>query len=248
MLRRMSTAIECEEIPLGFLARPADAAPVPGIVMIPDVWGLYDHYRELARRLAAAGFAVLAVNLYRRERELKITDPGRWIRGLSDPVVLADVQAAIDQLAGGAASGRRIGVTGFCMGGQYAILAAAGCTGLSAAVPFYGMLSDEHGLLAPAPGEVLDRTRKPRAPLAAAPDVRCPMLALFGCDDTFIPVDDVRAFAAALAKAGAHHVVSLYAGAGHAFMNETREELYRPAIASEAWQRMLAWFTRELAR
>lgn len=219
--------------------------------MIPDVWGLYDHYRELAKRLAAAGFAVLAVDLYRRERDVEIPDPGQWIRGLSDPDVLADVQAAIDQLASGPAAGRRIGVTGFCMGGQYAILAAAGCRGLSAAVPFYGMLSYQHGLLAPGAGETLDPARKPRSPLEAGASVRCPMLALFGTEDRFIPVDDVRAFSAELAKAEPeesepHHVVSLYAGAGHAFMNETRPEMHRPAVARDAWQRMLDWFGREL--
>ena len=247
MLLRMDASVACETLPFGFLARPVGDAPAPGIVMIPDVWGLSDLYRELARRLAVAGFAVLAMDLYHRERSVQITDPGRWIRGLSDPVVLADVQAAIDSLVRGPAAGHKIGVTGFCMGGQYAILAAAGCTGLSAAVPFYGMLSHEHGLLAPAPGESLDPARKPRSPLEAAASARCPMLALFGTDDAFIPVEDVRSFASALAKLGPHHVVSLYAGAGHAFMNETRPELYRPAIAREAWQRMLAWFERELA-
>ncbi len=243
----MDGAVDGESLAIGFLARPAGGAPVPGIVLIPDVWGLSDLYRELARRLAGAGFAVLALDLYRREREVKITDPGRWIRGLSDPEVLADVQVAIDHLARGPAAGRKVGVTGFCMGGQYAILAAAGCTGLSAAVPFYGMLSYENGLLAPAAGEALDAVRKPRSPLEAAAGVGGPMLALFGTEDAFIPVDDVRAFAAELAKAGPRHVVSLYAGAGHAFLNETREELYRPAIAREAWQRMRAWFERELA-
>jgi carboxymethylenebutenolidase len=241
---------ECETLPIGFLARPRGGAPAPGIAMIPDVWGLSDHYRDLAQRLAAAGFATLAIDLYRREprraRGEQISDPGRWIRGLSDPAMLAEVQAAIDHLASGPAAGRKIGVLGFCMGGQYALLAAAGCTGLSAAVPFYGMLSHEHGLLAPPAGESLSAVHKPRSPLAAAADVRCPVLALFGCDDPFIPIDDVRALAAELAKAGAHHVVSLYAGAGHAFLNETRPEMYRPAVAREAWQRALDWFRREL--
>ena len=248
----MKSVCACETLPFGFLARPVGDAPAPGIVMIPDVWGLSDLYRELARRLAEAGFAVLAMDPYHRERSVEIPDPGRWIRGLSDPEVLADVQAAIDHLVRGPAAGHKIGVTGFCMGGQYAILAAAGCTGLSAAVPFYGMLSHEHGLLAPAPGETLDPVRKPRSPLEAAAGVRSPMLALFGTEDAFIPVEDVRAFAGELAKAEGgtpdlHHVVSLYAGAGHAFMNETRPELYRPAIAREAWQRMRSWFERELA-
>jgi carboxymethylenebutenolidase len=238
MLRAMRT----EHTELGFLARPGDA-PAPGVVMLHDVWGLADHTRDLAARLAGEGFAVLAVDLYRGLSSRDVGgDPGRWIRGLSDPEMLATIQTAIDALAGGASRGRRVGITGFCMGGQYAILAAAGCTGLSAAVPFYGMLSHEHGLLAPAPGEPpLDPVRKPRSPLEAAAHVRCPVLALFGADDAFIPVEDVRALERELAKTGPEHVVSLYAGAGHAFLNDTRPELHRPAIAAEAWSRLLHW-------
>jgi carboxymethylenebutenolidase len=132
------------------------------------------------------------------------------------------------------------------MGGQYTILAAAGCSGLSAAVPFYGMLSHEHGLLAPGPGETLDPARKPRSPLEAAASVRCPLLALFGRDDPFIPVEDVRAFERALEKSGQPHEVVLYDGAGHAFLNDTRPEMYRPEAARDAWGRMLGWFRRHL--
>ena len=231
--------MQTREIELGYLAQPD--ATAPGVVVIHDVWGLSDHYRDLARRLADAGFAALAVNLYRREPAAKITDPGRWIRGLDDRRMLEEIQAAIDRLA--AAGSPRVGVMGCCMGGQYAILAAAGCTGLSAAVPFYGMLSDEHGLLAPAPGETLDRARKPRSPLAAASALRCPTLAFFGADDAFIPLADVRAFEAALASP---HRVVVVPGAGHAFLNDTRPEMYRPDAAREAWSRMLDWLRTHL--
>jgi carboxymethylenebutenolidase len=232
----------------GFLARPrsTQAETHPGVVMIHDVWGLSAHTRDLARRLAGEGFAVLAVDLYRHLGPVRIEDPGGFIRGLSDPALLAEVQGAIDALAEGPARGRRVGITGFCMGGQYVLLAAGGCRGLSAAVSFYGMLSHAHGLLAPQPGESLDPARKPREPLAAAASAGCPVLGLFGTDDPFIPVDDVRALERALAGSGRPCVVSLYAGAGHAFMNDTRPEMHRPEIAREAWGRMLAWFRRHL--
>lgn len=237
-----------EETPLGYLARPGDE-PAPGVVMIHDVWGLSAHTRDLAGRLAREGFAVLAVDLYRGLPSREVgSDPGRWIRALPDPTLLATLQEAIDALAAGPARGRGVGVTGFCMGGQYAILAAASCTGLSAAVPFYGMLSHAHGLLAPAPGEPpLDPARKPRAPLDAAAEVRCPLLAMYGAEDAFIPVSDVLELQRRLAKAGPEHVVSLYAGAGHAFLNDTRPEAYRPAIAREAWGRLVAWLRHHIA-
>jgi carboxymethylenebutenolidase len=232
-----------EAIELGYLAHPAEATH-PGVVVIPDVWGLSDHYRDLARRLAGEGFAVLALDVYRRLAEPKITDPGRWIRALDDRQLLADVQAAADCLAAHAAvGGKRVGVTGFCMGGTYAILAAAACRGLAAAVPFYGMLSAAHGLLAPAPGESLDRDKKPAAPLDVAASLRCPTLACFGADDPYVPIADVRDFEA---KLGSEHRVVVYPGAGHAFMNDTRPEMYRPEAARDAWQKLVAWLRERL--
>lgn len=237
------TSIVSAEVELGFLAHPEVGAH-PGVVMIPDVWGLADHTRDLARRLAAEGFAVLALDVYRRLDAPKITDPGGWIRALDDRTVLGDVQAAADFLAAHAAVGRRrVGVTGFCMGGMYAILAAALCERLAAAAPFYGMLSDAHGLLAPQPGEAFDRARKPATPLGVAKQLRCPTLAFFGADDPFVPLDDVRAFEAALAP---EHEVVVYAGAGHAFLNDTRPEMYRPEAARDAWTRLVAWLRGHL--
>ena len=194
MLPRTMEALVTSDLDLGYLAHRAGEVQ-PGVVVIHDVWGLSDHYRDLARRLAADGFAALAVDLYRRTPAPKITDPGAWIRALSDPQVIADVQGAVDFLAAHASvAGRRIGVVGFCMGGTYAIHAAASCRGVSASVPFYGMLSHEHGLLAPPKGESLDPARKPRSPLDAACAVRCPLLGCFGADDPYVPTDDVQRF------------------------------------------------------
>lgn len=246
MLPRTMESLVTSEHDLGYLAHRADAAQ-PGVVVIHDVWGLYDHYRDLARRLAGDGFATLAVNLYRRTPEPKITDPGAWIRALSDPQVIADVQRAVVFLAAHpAVAGRPIGVVGFCMGGTYTIHAAAGCRGVAAAVPFYGMLSHEHGLLAPPPGERLDPARKPRSPLQAARDVRCPLLGCFGAEDPYIPTDDVERFDQQLDASGQPHEVIVYPGAGHAFVNDTRAEMYRPEAARDAWSRMIAWFQRYL--
>ncbi len=238
--------MQSAELELGFLAHP-DVGAHPGVVMIHDVWGLADHTRALARRLAEAGYAVLAVDLYRRESSVEITDPGIWMRGLSDVQVLADLQQARDFLAEHpAVAGRPVGITGFCMGGLYVLLAAAGVRGLGAAVSYYGLLSSEHGLLAPQEGSSRDLARKPRSPLEAAPSVACPVLGLFGEDDTFVPVDDVRALERALAASGQDHELKIYPGAGHAFMNDTRPEMYRPEVADDAWERMLGWFARHL--
>jgi len=236
--------VETRDVELGFLAHPQDGT-APGVVMVHDVWGLADHTRDLASRLAAEGFAVLAIDLYRREEKVAIADPGAWMRQLSDPQVLADIQQGIDFFAGEPCSaGRRIGVTGFCMGGMYALMAACACDGVSAAVPFYGLLSHGHGLLHDAKG--LDPARKPREPLAMAPELRCPLLGFFGARDEFVPVDDVRELERRLAQAKPPAEVVVYPDAGHAFMNDTRPAAYRPADAADAWRRMVAFLRREL--
>ncbi len=240
------TDLATGELDLGHLVHRVGASQ-SGVVVIHDVWGLGDHYRDVARRLAGEGFAALAVNLYRRMPEPQITDPGAWIRGLSDPQVIADVQSAVDLLAAHpSVAGRPIGVVGFCMGGSYAIHAAASCRGVAAAVPFYGLLSHEHGLLAPPSGTMLDLARKPRSPLEAARDLRCPLLGCFGADDSFVPIDDVRRFDEHLDASGHPHEVIVYPGAGHAFMNDTRAEMYRAEAARDAWARMVAWLRRHL--
>jgi carboxymethylenebutenolidase len=234
------------DIDLGFLVHPdAGAGTHPGVVLLHDVWGLADHTRDLSTRLAGEGFAVLALDLYRRLPEARIEDPARFIRALSDPALLAEIQAGIDLLAAHPASaGRRVGVTGFCMGGMYALLAACGCTGLSAAVAFYGMLSYAHGMLAEPEGA--DPARKPREPLAAAAALGCPLLAFFGADDAFIPLSDVERLRGVLASSAHPAEVKVYAGAGHAFMNDTRPEAYRPEAAADAWGRTLAFFRQNL--
>ena len=230
---------------LGYLAHPAGSAH-PGVVVIHDVWGLSDHSRDIARRLAGDGFAALAVNLYRRLPEVKIEDPGRFIRGLSDPAALAEVQAAVDFLgAHPAVSGHRIAVVGFCMGGMYALLAAAACRGLSGAVVFYGLLSHEGGML--HAGEGLDPARKPREPVAAAAEIDCPLLCFFGEEDEFVPLADVGRLREALSGASHPADVVVYPDAGHAFMNDTRPAAYRPEAAADAWRRMLASFRERLA-
>jgi len=228
-----------QDVDLGFLARP-DAPEGPGVVLIPDVRGIYDHFRDLTRRLAGDGFTVLAVDLYRRTGPPEITDVAsaqRWIAGLSDPDVLADVQAAVDFVAEQPGVQGRVGVVGFCMGGQYALLAACECRGLSACVPFYGMITYAEGL---------DRAKKPRSPLQAMGDLSCPLLGLYGDEDALIPVDDVHALEAAARRTGQPVETHVYRGAGHAFVNDARPDAYRPEAAADAWQRMTAFLHTHL--
>jgi carboxymethylenebutenolidase len=232
--------VRAEALAEGFLAAPEDGAH-PGVVVIPDVWGLSEHTKDIAGRLAREGFAALALDVYRKTGRPSLADPAaamEWIRGLSDPLVLETVQEGIDALARHpAVAGRKVGAIGFCMGGQYAWLAASSCRGLSAVAPCYGMLRY-------APG--LDPARKPRSPLDAVAELRCPALGLYGEEDAIIPNADVDELELRLGQQGQPFEIVRYPGAGHAFLNDTRPALYRPAAAADAWRRLIPFLRRHL--
>jgi carboxymethylenebutenolidase len=234
--------MKARDVPLGFLAHP-DTGTHPGVVILHDVWGLGELYRAFACRLADQGFAALALDLYRRK--VQIQNVGEWMRNLSDPAILEDVQSAIDFLRGDpAVDARPVGVAGFCIGGTYAVLAACACRDLAGAVSFYGILSYQHGILS---SPELDPAKKPRDPLHAAGDLRCPLLGIFGESDEFIPLEDVKQLEARLAPLAVASKVRVYPGCGHAFLNETRPQAFRPESAAHAWGEMLEWWGRHLA-
>jgi len=236
--------VQNDDVELGFLAHP-DSGVHPGVVLIHDVWGVSDHTRDLAKRLAGEGYGVLAVDLYRRKANVAIENPGEWMRALSDPQAEGDVQASIDYLGRHpVTSGRPVGVIGFCMGGMYALLAATSCQGVSAAVPFYGLLSHRHGLLYVEEG--LDPALKPREPLDAVADLTCPLLGVFGGRDEFIPTSDIEELERRLDATAQPTEVAVYPEAGHAFMNDGREDVFRPGDADHAWARMLAFLGAHL--
>ncbi|HTO70311.1 MAG TPA: dienelactone hydrolase family protein [Myxococcota bacterium] len=223
----------------GELRLPA-RTPAPGIVVLHDVWGLSPVYEKVAQRLADAGFAALALDLYARgEKPGSPADmPGvmRFMHELPDHRVLADVQAAADWLrARPEVAGRKVGLTGFCMGGKYAFLAAARCRGLAAVAPWYGMLRARE----------LDEAN-PEHALDALAELRAPVLALFGEDDALIPQTDVQELRRLAAARGLPLEIVVYPGAGHAFANESRPEVYREAAAQDAWRRALEFFAKQL--
>jgi len=224
-----------------YLALPQGRGPFAGLVVIPDVHGLSDHYRDVARRFAGEGFATLAVDLYSREGKPTLRSPEEvfaWIQALPDPQVLGDLGAAFDFLAArDDVRADALCITGYCMGGQYALMAACTVPGLAACVSWYGMLrytkNDE---------------RKPRSPLQLAPQLACPYLGLFGAEDALIPQKDVEELRAILTREQKHFEIEVYEGAGHAFFNDTRPEMYRPAVAARAFPRAVAFLRNATAR
>lgn len=240
---RLPTRVETG--PLGRFHRPDDTGSYPGLVLVHDVWGLSEHSQALAADLAAEGFGVLEIDLYRALGDFEIQDPGAHIRSLSDPEILADLDRGADRLAGEpCCQGRKRGVLGVCMGGTFTLLAACLSDRFAAAAPFYGMLSYDQGMLCGPNGR--DRTRKPCSPIEAAGRLRTPMVASFGREDSFVPDADVDALEAALSTSGTAFEIDRYAGAGHAFLNRTRPEAYREDASCQAWARVVPFLHREL--
>jgi carboxymethylenebutenolidase len=223
----------------GFAARPEGEGPFPALVLIPDVRGLYDHFRAVARRFAGEGFFTFAVDLYSREGAPNLPDMeavNRWIRRLPDRRVLADLDAAVGFVARQPeVRASAVGVTGFCMGGQYALMAACTVERLAACVSWYGMLRYAE-----------NDDVKPASPLQLAPRLHCPYLGLFGADDGIIPLGDVENLRAILAEHDKTFAIEVYEGAGHAFFNDTRPEMYRPEVAERAWARAIEFLRRHL--
>lgn len=224
----------------GLLFAPDATKPAPGLVLIPDVHGVSPLYREVASALATSGFHTLVLDIYSREGAPRLTDMESvqaWIAGLPDARVLADVDAAIRHLAGsGTVERKAIGVVGFCLGGQYALMAACRSADLAACVAFYGML--RHG----RPG-----ARKLPPPLDTVTAIHCPVLGLFGAEDPLIPPADVEALRSGLERSGQPFELHVFPGAGHAFMNDRRPDAYRPESARQA-MRLTIDFLRDTLR
>ncbi|HYC56811.1 MAG TPA: dienelactone hydrolase family protein [Candidatus Binatia bacterium] len=242
----MPTTVPCDDVCFpcpadgaelrAFTAWPAHGAKSPAVVLIPDVRGVYDFYRDLTRTLAAEGFFAVALDIYSREGVPDLPDMDSvftWIRELPDERVLGDVAAAVGFAASHEHCTGAVAVMGYCLGGQYALMSACRDARLSACVSWYGMLRQE--AITP---------KKPRHALDMVPELHCPYLGLFGGDDALIPAADVEELRARLSQTGKEFEIRIYPGAGHAFFNSTRADTYRPKAAKDAWPRAVGFLRR----
>jgi carboxymethylenebutenolidase len=210
-----------------FAALPDDT-PTVGVVILPDVRGLYRFYEELALRFAERGYAAIAFDYFGRTAGVeKRGDDFEYmphVQAVTPAEIQSDVAAAVEWLR------MRAGVdsiftVGFCMGGRHSWFAAASGHGLKGAVGFYGR-----------PGVSQDGSP---GPAQRAAEMDAPILALQAGDDRNITAEDNAEFERALAGAGIEHELITYDGAPHSFFDRKQEEF---ASASEdAWTRVLAF-------
>lgn len=232
-IRETMVQYPSEEITVrAYVAAPNSTERRPTIIVIQEWWGLNDHVKDVAKRYAAEGYVAIAPDLYSRlKNEVVPNDKsnraGELMGALKQEDGLKDLNATVAYLKSvPEVNAAKIGVTGFCMGGSYALMLACTNREIKAAVPFYGQVPN------------------PDAPLES---LSAPLLYIYGEDDGWITKADVQRLATALKKYKKAGDIKTYPGAPHAFFNDTRNEVYRAAEAKDAWGRALAFFKQHLA-
>jgi carboxymethylenebutenolidase len=221
-----------------YLARPLSDAPRGGVVVIHHMPGYDEGTKEIVRKFAAHGYAAICPNLYWREAPGASPDDaaaaGRAAGGVPDDRLVGDVDGAAKYLNTLDGANGRIGVIGYCSGGRQTFLSACSLR-IDAAVDCYGafVVND------PPAGY----TMKPL--LGMADQLSCPLLGLFGGDDSYPSPEETAKLSAELDRLGKEHDFHTYEGAGHAFFSVDRPS-YRPEAAKDGWRRVFEFFGTHL--
>ena len=210
-----------------FVAMPDETA-ARGVVILPDVRGLYRFYEELALRFAERGIAAVAFDYFgrtagvgKRDDEFPHMD---HVAQTTPEGIQADVGAVVAYLRENGATS--VFTVGFCFGGRNSWFAAAGGHGLAGAIGFYGQPADRE-----SPG-----------PISRAAEMAAPILALQAGDDANIPAEANAAFDQALTAAGIEHEIVTYERAPHSFFDRKQEQF--AADSEDAWRRVLDFIER----
>ncbi|HEX9959372.1 MAG TPA: dienelactone hydrolase family protein [Pyrinomonadaceae bacterium] len=204
-----------------YAAQP-DEANGKAVILIHEWWGLNDHIKDIADRYAAEGFTAIAPDLYRGKVTQDKEEAGSLMQNLDLEDGLNTIQMAIEK-AQEAYGVEKVGITGFCMGGTFALRAACELENIGAAAPFYGDIPDEFTLK----------------------DLKCPVIFVSGTKDQWINPEKVGELER-IAEENFLPIESLKYDADHAFFNNTRPEVYDETAAKDAWAKVIAFFNDKL--
>ncbi len=223
-----------------YVARPAEVGPHPGLLLVHGIHGYEEHMKDMARRYAALGYAAIVPALYSRDGFLTVVEETDLalardaLAARPNAQTIGDLQGGLNFLESSPHVSERIGLVGFCSGGRLGLVFASSpqfqAGGLDVFVNFYS-----NGLFQTT-------AVNPTPPGELAASLGCPMLALFGDEDTNPSPDDVARLRETLEKAGKTVEFVSFKNAAHAFMSDTRES-YRPEAAQMAWGRCLEWLS-----
>lgn len=207
-----------------YVAKPAKiGGDAKAVVIIHEYWGLNDHIKDIANRYADEGFIAIAPDLYRGTVTKKKEEASNLMKDLEIEDGLDMINNAM-RAAQEKYGAMKFGITGFCMGGTYALEAACKLEGLSASAPFYGDIPDEFTLKG----------------------LKCPVIFISGTKDKWINTEKVNELEQ-IAKDNMLPIESVKYEADHAFFNDTRPEVYDKDVAKDVWAKVIAFFNENLA-
>jgi carboxymethylenebutenolidase len=224
-----------------YLARPLGKGRFPAVVLAHHMPGWDAWYRETTYKFALHGYIAISPNLYFRAGHGTPEDVAAKVRGeggVPDDQVVADLAGAMNHVRELDSSNEKVGVFGTCSGGRHAYLAACRARGFNAVIDCWG------GNVVMKPDQLTPKT--PASPLDYTRDLSCPILGLFGQEDTSPSPDQVKQHEDELKKHGKTYEFHMYPGAGHGFFYYHRPN-YRQEQAVDGWGKVFAFLEKNLA-
>ena len=208
----------------GYLSLPESKKGKP-VILLQEWWGLVDHIKDVADRLAKEGFVVLAPDLYHGESAKDPTDAQKLAMAMKISQVEKDVRGCVDYLlSSGHATAKSVGIVGFCMGGALSLYSACLNPQISACIVFYGIRKDVENRF---------------------DQLKAKVIGFFGDQDKGNPIERVREVESKLKQKDTSATFTIYPGAQHAFFNDTRPA-YNPEAAKDAWSKMIPFFNTNI--
>jgi carboxymethylenebutenolidase len=223
-----------------YYARPEKAKNPPVVLVAMEIFGVHEYIKDVTRRLAKAGAFAIAPNYYFRSGEdlTKITEMPKLmpiVNAKPDAELLADLDATAAWAKSQGGNTGKLAILGYCRGGRTVWEYAAHNKNLKAGVAFYGSLVD--------PPAQKEGGKWPKSPTELAPDMKAPVLGLYGAADQGIPVAQVEAMKEALAKAKKKAEFKIYPDAPHGFHADYRPS-YRKEAAEDGWKMAIEWLKK----
>lgn len=209
----------------GYLAEPVGKKG-PGVIVLQEWWGLVDHIKNICDRFSEAGYVALAPDLYHGSCASGPDEAGRLMMALNIDQTEKDLKGALQfLLSQSSLQGEKVGIIGFCMGGQLAMFAASKNHQIKAVANFYGI----HPKVQP------DFKK-----------IEAAVLGIFAELDMFVTPEVARKLESDLKKVGKTTDFHIFKGVNHAFFNDTRPDVYNKKAAADAWNKTLAHFKKYL--
>lgn len=210
----------------GYLANSA-AGSGPGVIVLQEWWGLVGHIKDVVDRFAEEGFTALAPDLYGGESTDDPDTAGKLMMALNMAETEKVLRGAVGRLlADEATSSSKVGIVGFCMGGQLSLYAACVNEKIGACVDYYGIHPNVNPQLENLNG---------------------PMLGFFAEHDAYANAETVNALSEKLRAVNKQHEFTTYPGTNHAFFNNDRPQVYNQNAAEDSWKKMVSFFRANLA-